>query len=385
MRVDPPFVRSSAIEAARGSALAAVGHVDEIERLQRLPDELVRRANDAEFFRMYVKSSVGGPEFDPFSAYRVIEELARVDGSLGWIAMLSSTTSYLTAWLADDVVRAMRAVEGDLRLAGSSRPLGTAHTVPGGYRFSGRWDFGSGIEHATWVMAMCKIVDGEHAGTMRAMFVRPGDVQIHRVWDVLGMRGSGSHDFSATDVFVSSAYTASFGGPLDGAPLLYHPRLMRVVAQAPTAAINVGVALGLLDAFSTLAKQAASTGSPTVLRERRAVQAAYAQASGIVESARAFLLDSMAEAWVTMVDGHADPGDAIARTRLSFVHAAREAMRVSELLFTAAGTSGIFRSAGIERRVRDLHVARLFKAYDDSIVESAGRVLLGLDPIGEGW
>ena len=93
----------------------------------------------------------------------------------------------------------------------------------------------------------------------------------------------------------------------------------------------------------------------------------------------------MAESWTIMVDGHADPTDAIARTRLGFVHAARQMMRVGELLFTAAGTSGAFRSVGLERRVRDLHIARLFKAYDDSIAEGAGRILLGLAPQGEGW
>lgn len=386
MRTDPSYVRAGDVDAARRIALAAADHVDEIERQQRLPDELVRAANDAGFFRLYMERAVGGPETDPFTAYRVIEELARVDGSLAWIAMLSSTTSYLTAWLPHEVVREMRAVDGDLRLAGSSRPLGTAHAEGDGFRIRGRWDFGSGIEHATWVMAMCKVLDGEHAGTMRAMFVRPTDVEVHRVWDVLGMRGSGSHDFTISEVFVPFAHSASFGVEMpDDAPVLYTPRLMRVVAQAPTAAINVGVALGMLDAFGALAKQAATTSSPTVLRERRGVQAAYAQASGIVEAARAFLLDALDDAWRTVVDGRGDPGDAIARCRLSFVHAAKETMRVSELLFTAAGTSGVFRSAGIERRVRDLHVARLFKAYDESIAESAGRALLGLEPLGEGW
>ncbi len=385
MRTDPPFVQQKYIEAARRVALVAADHVDEIERRQKLPDELVTVANEAELFRLYVKQSVGGPEVDPFTAYRAMEELARVDGSLAWVAMLSTTTTYLSAWLPDDVVRQMREVEGDLRLAGSSRPLGTAHEVPGGFRFSGRWDFGSGIEHSTWVMAMCKVLDGGHAGTMRAMFVRPTDVEIIRVWDVMGMRGTGSNDFVATDVFVPSAFTASFGGALPDAPLLYHPRLMRIVAQAPTAAINIGLGLGLLDAFSDLAKGTSTTSSSAVLRERRAVQAAFAEASAIVESTRAFVLDSMAEAWLIMVDGHADPTDAIARTRLGFVYAAREMMRVGELLFTAAGTSGIFRSVGIERRVRDLHIARLFKAYDDSIAEGAGRILLGLAPQGEGW
>ena len=385
MRLDPSFVRSDVVAAARRVALTAADLVDDIEREQRIPDELVRLANDAELFRFYVKRSLGGPELDPFTAYRAIEELARVDGSFAWVSMLSSTTSYLTTWLPDDTVRAMRAVDGDLRLAGSSRPLGVAHTVPGGFRFSGRWDFGSGIAHATWVIAMCKVVDGPHAGQMRAMFVRPSDVEVIYTWDVMGMRGTGSNDFTATDVFCPYEHTASFGGALPGVPLLYHPRLMRIVSQAPTAAINMGVAQGLLDAFADLAKSAATTSSPTVLRERRAVQAAYAEATGMVEAARALILDSMAEAWLRMVEGTGDPTDAIARTRLAFIHGARETMRVGQLLFTAAGTAGVFRSVGIERRVRDLHIARLFKAYDDSIMEGAGRILLGLEPQGEGW
>ncbi len=385
MRLDPSFVRSDVVAAARRVALTAADLVDDIEREQRIPDELVRLANDAELFRFYVKRSLGGPELDPFTAYRAIEELARVDGSFAWVSMLSSTTSYLTTWLPDDTVRAMRAVDGDLRLAGSSRPLGVAHTVPGGFRFSGRWDFGSGIAHATWVIAMCKVVDGPHAGQMRAMFVRPSDVEVIYTWDVMGMRGTGSNDFTATDVFCPYEHTASFGGELPGAPLLYRPRLMRIVSQAPTAAINMGVAQGLLDAFADLAKSAATTSSPTVLRERRAVQGAYAEATGMVEAARALILDSMAEAWLRMVDGTGDPTDAIARTRLAFIHGARETMRVGQLLFTAAGTAGVFRSVGIERRVRDLHIARLFKAYDDSIMEGAGRILLGLEPQGEGW
>jgi alkylation response protein AidB-like acyl-CoA dehydrogenase len=385
MRSDPAFVDAQYVEAARRVALSASDLVDEIERTQRMPDELVSLTNDAELFRLYLKASVGGPEVDPFTAYRAMEELARVDGSLAWVAMLSTTQTYLTAWLPDEVVREMRAVPGDLRLAGSSRPLGTAYTVEGGFRFSGRWDFASGIEHSTWVMAMCKVVNGEHAGSMRCMFVRPTDVEIIRVWDVMGMRGTGSNDFVADDVFCATAFTSTFGGDLPGAPLLYHPRLMRIASQAPTAAINIGLGLGLLDAFRDLAKGASTTSSSAVLRDRRAVQAAFAEATAIVESTRAMVLDGMAEAWTIVRDGHAEPTDAIARTRLGFVHAAREMMRVGELLFTAAGTSGVFRSVGIERRVRDLHTARLFKAYDNSIAEGAGRILLGLAAEGAGW
>jgi indole-3-acetate monooxygenase len=385
MRTDPPFVRAAAIDAARAVAHAAIDHVDAIEQRQRLPDHLVDAANDADLFRMYLSGAVGGPELDPFTTYRVIEELARVDGSLAWIAMLSTTTSYLTTWLPQDVVRAMRQVPGDLRLAGSSRPLGTAHAVEGGFRFRGRWDFASGIEHATWIIAMCKILDGEHAGAMRAMFVRPSEIEVHRVWDVIGLRGTGSHDFTADEVFVPFEYTSTFGGPLDNATVLYHPRLMRVVSQAPTAAVNMGVAQGLLDAFSALVSRAATTSSPTILRERRAVQEAFAEATAMVEAARAFLLDSMAEAWRRVAEDRGDPTEAIAHTRLAFVHGAREAMRVASTLFTAAGTAGVFKSAGIERRVRDLHVARLFKSYDPVVVEGAGRVLLGLDSLGEGW
>ena len=385
MRNDPAFADHDLIAAARRVADIAAKHVDKIESEQRLPESVLRAATEAGLFRLYLPASVGGPEVDPFSTYRAIEELARVDGSLGWIAMLSTTLTYLTSWLPHEVVASMRTVDGDLRIAGSSRPLGTARREGGGYRVDGRWDYASGIEHATWVMAMCNVVDGEHAGTVRAMFVRPADIEIVRVWDVMGLRGTGSHDIVASNVWVAADYTCSFGGPLPGAPLLYHPRLMRVSAQAPTAAVNVGIALGLLDAFSSFAAGAATTGSPTVLRERRAVQAAFGEATAIVESTRAFVMDSVAESWTTVTDGLHDPTATIARARLSFAQAARDTLRAADLLFTAAGTAGVFRSIGIERRVRDLHVARLFKSYDDAVVEDAGRVFLGLAPRSEGW
>jgi len=385
VRYDPAFADLHLIASARRVAGIAVKQVDEIEREQRIPEMVLKAATEAGLFRLYLPASVGGPEVDPFTTYRAIEELARVDGSLAWIAMLSTTLTYLTSWLPPEVVAAMRTVDGDVRIAGSSRPLGTARTEGGGFRFDGRWDYASGIEHATWVMVMCNVVDGEHAGTMRAMFVKPADIEIVRVWDVMGLRGTGSHDIVASDTWVTADHTCTFGGPLPGASLLYHPRLMRIAAQAPTAAVNVGIALGLLDAFAGFAKGATTTSSPTVLRERRAVQAAFAEATAIVESTRAFVMDSVVESWISVADGLHDPTEAIARARLSIAQAARDTLRAADLLFTAAGTAGVFRSIGIERRVRDLHVARLFKSYDDAVVEDAGRVLLGLSPRSEGW
>ncbi|MSX88316.1 MAG: hypothetical protein F2754_13115, partial [Actinobacteria bacterium] len=94
MRTDPPFVQEKYIEAARRVALVTRDHVDEIERGQKIPDELVTMANDAELFRLYAKQAVGGPELDPFTTYRVMEELARADGSMAWVAMLSTTQTY---------------------------------------------------------------------------------------------------------------------------------------------------------------------------------------------------------------------------------------------------------------------------------------------------
>ncbi len=116
---------------------------DVIEAERRLPPDLARALMAAGIFRMGVPRAYGGPELDPMGQVRVVEELSRIEGSVGWLSMISSAGSFLAAFLAPPIAEKLfRPV--DSVVAGNLRPPQRADLAEGGYRVSGRFRFGSG-------------------------------------------------------------------------------------------------------------------------------------------------------------------------------------------------------------------------------------------------
>ena len=108
----------------------------------------------------------------------------------------------------------------------------TARLVNGGYRVDGQWDFASGIHHARWVVCPCVVMDGNqpvltHTGVpkTRIMWLPAERITIIDTWDVVGLRGTGSHDFVVNDEFVPATYTSSLADPPQERGPLYIPRL----------------------------------------------------------------------------------------------------------------------------------------------------------------
>ena len=58
-------------------------HADEAERNRHLSQPVVTALKKAGLFRMYIPKALGGFEVPPPVLYRVIEEIARIDGSTG--------------------------------------------------------------------------------------------------------------------------------------------------------------------------------------------------------------------------------------------------------------------------------------------------------------
>src|SRR5438128_1598828 len=76
-----------------------------IEAERRLPTALARSLMEAGVFRMGVPRAYGGPEIDPIGQVRVVEELSRIEGSVGWLSMISSAGSFLAAFLEPDAAQ----------------------------------------------------------------------------------------------------------------------------------------------------------------------------------------------------------------------------------------------------------------------------------------
>lgn len=380
------------VAAADGLVPLIRAHQAEAERLRRQPREVADALAAAGLLQMYLPRSMGGPECPPLTAFRAIETLSRADGSAGWCAMIGSSLSGFVAWLPPAVGSLLAGKPADFRGAGSVRPMGRARPVEGGWLVSGQWDFASGLHHARWLNCTCVVMDGDvprrnPAGgpVTRSMWVPAAAATILDTWSVMGLRGTGSHDFTVQDAFVPADHSYSLAEPPRDTGTLYHPRMLLISLWTATAANALGIARGAIDAFVALAGQASSTMSTALLRDRPLVQTRVAEASAIIQAARAYLLVAVERAWNAVQTGAEDPGLVVADARLAIVHAMHEAVRAVDLVFHAAGTNAVYVRNPLERHFRDVHVAVQHAAGLPGHYESAGKVLLGLRPTDPGW
>ena len=388
---DPPPI-PDIVAAAIRLAPAVRAARDQAEQMRQTPPALAAEITRTGIYQMYFPRSMGGPETPPLTAFRVVEELSKADGSVGWCAMIATALSLNAGRLPVEVGRELAGTPADYRGAGSARPGGRAWDVPGGYRVKGRWNFASGIQNARWLYCTCIMMDGDKprqsatgGPILRAVWVPRDSVTIVDTWSVMGMRGTGSQDFTVDDVVVPAVRSClSDADPVETGPL-YNQRACYVNLWTPSAANALGIARGAIDSLAEIAATEASTMSTNLLRDRSMVQTGIAEADAIVNAARAYVFDAVGTLWRALCAGETPSDHAIAQGRLSIVHAMHEAVRAVDKVFHAAGTNAIYTRLPLERAFRDVHVAVQHAAALPGYFESAGKVLLGLRPGDPGW
>jgi alkylation response protein AidB-like acyl-CoA dehydrogenase len=359
----------------RGLILQHRAYTDEARQLAQ---PVVEALACLGLFRALIPASAGGEEWEWPTWMRVVEELSTVDGAVGWTAGVGSTaSSVVSGWVSADVGRTVFCQDPIGLIAGSAWPPGTARPVAGGYRVSGRWQFGSGSPHAGWFMADC-VVEGETPRVERVMLIPAKDVEIIDTWFVGGMRGTGSQDFAVHDLFVPTAYTCNAVNdpPLHPGPLYRLPVFFTFCSSLGPLAL--GIARGAIDCFVELMATKVDRVAGTALRERLTVQERVAKAEAAVRSARAFLYEMVHEVWDTVEQGAALTERQLALFSLANMHAVAAGAQAVDLVYHAAGTSAIFTTNLLERFFRDIHVATQHRCATPEELYQAGRVLLGL-------
>jgi len=376
------------IAAAQRFVPEIVANRERIEAECQLPPSLATEMAAKGLFGLYVPKELGGPETDPITAFRVVEEIARADGSAGWCVFNGAAVSSAVARLSP---KAAKEVFGDppvVLASGSARAGGTARIVDGGYIVSGRWNFLSGIDHSVGLFLACRVVDGNGPllnpdgspqGCSVALPVGQGKV-LH-TWATMGMRGTASHDAEFHEVFVPFDHTYARGAPSHYPGALYTPPQSSIVFGWTLSAANtLGMARGAMDTFVDLAMDSGSTDSPTLLRDRQHIKAAVGECEAMIDSARRYVLDTAGAMWEAQASGDPALPELSMRTRLAITHAIRQSIAVADKLFNAAGTNSIHRSVGLERYFRDLHVHGQHISGLPLNFEFGGAMLMGAAP-----
>ena len=239
------------LDAVRALVPDITARVEEIEQARTLPRDLVDDLVAAGCFRALVPRSHGGDELAWADALAVIEELARADGSVGWTVMIGAAAPALLGHLPAATFDAVYASGPDVIGAGTFNPTGTATPVDGGFRVSGQWSFASGCRHAQWFLAHC-IVDDGRMPPLRMMVLPAADVEIVDTWSTMGMRGTGSHDFTVDGKFVGDDWSFTvFEPPELDFTLMRIPELC--LSTMAFAAVAVGIAGGAVEEIVALA------------------------------------------------------------------------------------------------------------------------------------
>jgi indole-3-acetate monooxygenase len=361
----------------------------ESDERRELPPRIVDRLIERGFYRMALPRSLGGAELDLATYAQAIEALAMGDGSAAWCVGQGSgcamSAAYLPAAAAEQVFGDRRAV-----LAwgqGQSKAV----ACDGGYRVTGKWNFASGIRHATWVGGHAPVFEadgttarrnGRGEPVLRTFLFPRAKVRLVDVWQVIGLKGTGSDNYEVDDIFVSNDFTF-IRDPDErrvDAPLYRFP--ITSLYASSFAAVALGLARSLLDSFIELAgvKTPRLQKSGAKLRENNTVQGQVGFAEARLGSARLYLLEALDGIWKDVErSGHVTVEQRML-IRLASTYAIAASREVADMAYHGAGALAVLQANAFERRFRDMHAVTQQVQARQQHFETVGQFILGLEP-----
>ena len=364
-------------------------HADALEE-GRVPQPLIEALYEAGVFKTMLPREVGGLEVEPVEWLRMIEELARINASVGWVAFINSGVG-LTFLDPERFERFRVRGGGRLILAMNLGRLGgKAVRVEGGYTISGRWPFASGSPFATWLggMSIVCAADGspltDASGQPRRLLaIWPSDqARLIDTWDGLGLRGTGSGDFEISDLFVpADQVNPGFYGPPRYDRALFR---MKEMPEMGHGAHALGIASAALASFVEAVNMKPVAGSTRHLAmgHMQTHQIAFARADASIRAARSLLHETVRAAYQDATNNQELVLELRIRLREANIFAVRSARDAVGLVFEMAGSSAVYRGRPIERAFRDINTAANHTNYVEAAYTAVGSYFLTKDGAG---
>lgn len=343
------------------------------EKAGRVPEPVNAKLVEAGFFRIVQPRRFGGYEFDIPTYYRVMMELARGCTETGWVVSLVAGNPLLLAKYSEQAQREAYGVTGDYRCAGSYAPPGRAVPVEGGYRVTANWKNGSGCDISTHFMPLVMIERPE--GMSPALILVDRDqFTIVDDWNVIGMRGTGSKQVVADNIFTPEHRVMPCAGMDRGAEPLNsiceisdNPMYSGIVSPfllSQTAAVAVGTAWAALDHYEEILRTRKSPYPPYEEKYKDpTAQRNFGTAFRLATTAESALINAGVEfmEYARQAKAGTAPFDdaRVMRLRAIAVQCVQLAWEAFDIVFQAGGTSSAARQGSpLERILRNFAVLR---------------------------
>ncbi|MBM1186388.1 acyl-CoA dehydrogenase family protein [Pseudomonas lundensis] len=388
--MDPTRVKSpielELLERARTLIPALQSRSVQADKDCKLPDATVRDLQETGLLRALQPKAWGGHEVDIRTFFEIQMTLAEGCMSTAWVFGVMGVHPWQLARYPEQAQRDVWDEDSAALVASTYMPVAKVTPVKGGYQVSGRWGFSSGSQHAQWCFLGGIVPQDETGPTEHGTFLLPAsDYRIEQNWDVLGLRGSGSHDIVVEDVFVPAhrvqrtnnySVEATPGRLINTNPMYSIPFAQVFARAVSTSAI--GALQGAINAFrDNAAGHIGKHGAKTA--EDPAAQAAVAEAIITVDALKLVLARNYGHLLALAEAGQYPDVETRLLYRYQSSHVTNVcADRASDLLRCMAA-SGLYSGNPVARYFRDLHQARGHIANNEAAYRrSYGLVQLGL-------
>jgi len=364
---------SAVLDGVRDLLPTFRSRAEEAERLRVVPESSVKELEETGFFTLLQPRRYDGLEADPVDFYTAVKEIAGACGSTGWVSSVVGVHPWQVALFADEAQQAVWGEDTNTRLSSSYAPTGKAVVTDGGFTLSGRWSFSSGCDHCQWVL-LGGLVFNQNGDVVdfRTFMVPRSDYTIEDVWNVVGLRGTGSNDIVVEDVFVPEAFTLSmsdtgrcFGpGQEVNTSDLYKLPFHSVFTMTISTPL-IGMAYG---AYSEHVEMQRKRVRAAYLAEKTAndpyASVRIARASNEIDAAWVLQVHNLRDLQGYVSRGEKIPLEARLRVRRDQVIASERAIRAIDSMFESSGGRALAEGSYLQRAWRDAHAGRVHAAND---------------------
>ncbi|MBF6467964.1 flavin-dependent monooxygenase [Nocardia beijingensis] len=344
----------------------------EAEDLRRIPDESMKALQETGFFRLLQPKQWGGHAADPVVFYDTVRKIAGACGSTGWVAGIVGVHNWHLALFAQQAQEDVWGEDTEVRISSSYAPMGAGTVVDGGYLVNGAWAWSSGCDHATWAVLGGPVIKDGKPVDFGSFLIPRDDYRIDDVWNVVGLRGTGSNTVVVKDVFVPSHRFLSFRAMSE----LKSPGLEQntdPVYKMPWGTIHpttistpiVGMAYGAYAAHvEHQGKRVRAAYAGEKAKEDPFAKVRIAEAASDIDAAWRQLSGNVADEYALLVAGQEIPFDLRVRARRDQVRATGRSIAAIDKLFESSGATALANGTPLQRFWRDAHAGRVHAAND---------------------
>lgn len=365
-------------------------YINEEENNRRPSQPVINALREGGFLSLFRPRSLGGSETDPLTAAKMVEEVASHNTAAGWTMMVANTSAWWCRSLPEQGIHEMFLNADDSFMAGAFHPPMKATRDEGGYIINGRSPLASNVHEAQWVFVTAFVMEN---GQMKinngipeiiGVWMKAKDCRILDTWHTLGMKATDSNDIAAENVFVPDHLLFPLVPDTEPnswyqGPLYKFPAIGASIACL-IAPVALAIARNAINEIKTLAEKKTPFGSAVPIRERGAVQRKLGMAEAMVQSSRAYLHQTINDSWKKILNGEKLPMEEKTELLLAATHTNQSCFQAVDLMYSAAGTSGIYTTNKLAHYYADAQVIRQHGFVNESRYETAAQVYFGLQP-----